>query len=544
MDGLMQRRSLALPPVFHRAEQIFGHKTMVTVRPDGVRHVTIAAWAQRVRRLATVLDQLGLDVGARVGTFAWNTQEHVELYFAAPCSGRILHTINVRLFTEQIQYVIEHAGDEALFVDKSLLPLVWPLRNELPRVRHWIVVDDGSDVEIPTDERVHDYDQLLARAAPFEGRFEVDDENSAAAICYTSGTTGNPKGVVYSHRSILLHSMLNLMADHIGLSERDTVLPVVPMFHVNAWGLPYASVMAGATLVLPGSRTDPESILGLLERQRVTVTAGVPTVWNNAVPHLSRFELSSLRIVVCGGAAVPVALSEAWRVQAGVPITQAWGMTETSPMASFGSLRSHHDDLDAEGLSMVRASQGQVLPLIDLRLVDAYSGAEVPWDGTSVGELQASGPWVASGYLGDGEGGDSFTEDGWLRTGDIAGIDSYGYIRLVDRSKDLVKSGGEWISSVDLENHIMAHPAVLEAAVIAKPDEKWSERPVACVVLHADELVTGDDILNHLADRVAKWWLPDEVHFLDEIPKTSTGKFSKKTLRERFYPSDVNTPPR
>lgn len=536
MQGLMQDRPLTLPQVFHRAERHFGHKTMVTATAtataDGEVDSTYAEWAQRVRRLARVLDTLEVPTGARVGTFAWNTQRHLELYFAVPCTSRVLHTLNIRLFPDQVAYIVEHAEDDVIFVDRSLLPVLWPVAGTLPGIRHFVVIDDGSDAEIPDDPRVHDYERLLAAAAPYEGEFRVDDENRAAAMCYTSGTTGNPKGVVYSHRSTVLHSVVSLTADSMALSERDTVLPVVPMFHVNAWGIPYSSVLAGANLVFPGPAMRPESLVRQLERHRVTCTAGVPTIWMGMLPLLGDHDLSSLRLVIGGGAAIPVSLSEGWREAIGVPITQAWGMTETSPLGSVATLRSHHDDTDPDTLSEVRATQGPAVPLVELRIVDDY-GEEQPWDGSSPGELQAAGPWIASAYFGDAGEADAFTADGWLRTGDVATIDRYGYVRIVDRTKDLIKSGGEWISSVELENHIMAHPGVVEAAVVARPDPQWTERPIACLVVETDSRLTPEGIRDHLRARVAKWWLPDEIVFVDSLPKTSTGKFSKKTLREQ-----------
>lgn len=533
MQGLMQDRPLALPHVFHRAERLFGHKTMVTARADGETTSTYAEWAQRVRRLATALEELDVPSGARVASFGWNTQRHLELYFAVPCTGRVLHTLNIRLFPDQITYIAAHAEDDVLFVDRSLLPVLWPLAKDLTTVRHFVVMDDGADAEIPDDPRVHDYEQLLARSAPYEGEFHVEDENTAAAMCYTSGTTGNPKGVVYSHRSTVLHSLVSLTTDSLGVGERDVVCPVVPMFHVNAWGIPYSAVMAGTTLVFPGPSMRPEALADLMDRHRVTCTAGVPTIWMGMLPLLDKHDLSSLRVVVGGGAAIPRSLSEGWREAIGVPITQAWGMTETSPLGSTATLRTHHDDMSAEELAEIRSTQGQSVPLVDFRIVDPDTGEVQPWDGASPGELQAAGPWIASSYFGV-DGSDAFTDDGWLRTGDVATIDEYGYTRLVDRTKDLVKSGGEWISSVELENHIMAHPGVSEAAVIAKPDPRWTERPVACVVRAEGQQLNSEDVLEHLRDRVAKWWLPDEVLFVDSIPKTSTGKFSKKTLREQM----------
>ena len=540
MHGLMQDRPLTLPHLFHRAERLFSHKTITTATLGGETGVTYAHWAQRVRRLAAVLDALAIPEGARVGSFGWNTQRHLELYFAVPCTGRVLHTLNIRLFPDQITYIAEHADDQVVFVDRSLLPALWPLAGKLTTVRHFVVMDDGADAEIPDDPRVHDYEDLLAQSSPYEGEFHVADENSAAAMCYTSGTTGNPKGVVYSHRSTVLHSLMSLTADTFALSERDTLMPVVPMFHVNAWGLPYTAVTAGANIVFPGPAMQPDALIGLIEKHRVTLTAGVPTIWMGMLPLLGDHDVSSLRLVVGGGSAIPASLSEGWREAIGIPITQAWGMTETSPLGSVASLRSHHDGLSADELVEVRATQGQSVPLVELRIVDPDSGAEQPWDGESIGELQAAGPWIAAAYYGDGEGTDAFTGDGWLRTGDVATIDRHGYVRLVDRTKDLVKSGGEWISSVELENHIMAHPEVAEAAVIAKPDQRWTERPVACVVTADGARLTADDVMEHLRDRVAKWWLPDEVLFVDAIPKTSTGKFSKKTLREQVLGDPVD----
>ncbi|WP_017973178.1 long-chain fatty acid--CoA ligase [Actinopolyspora halophila] len=533
MQALMQDRPLTIPQLFHRAERQFHDKRIVTTTLRGEVSSTYGEWSTRVRRLATALDDLGVPQDAKVATFAWNTQSHLELYFAVPCTGRVLHTLNIRLFAEQVAYIVEHASDDVIFVDRSLLPMLWPMADRLPTVRHFVVIDDGAEAEIPDDPRIRHYEELLTSAEPFRGRFEVTDENAAAAMCYTSGTTGQPKGVVYSHRSTVLHSLVSLTVDAVGLSERDTILPVVPMFHVNAWGLPYAAVFAGASIVFPGPAMKPEALVEMLERHSVTTTAGVPTIWMGMLPLLGEHDLSSLRVVVGGGAAIPTALSEGWRAAIGVPITQAWGMTETSPLASVASPRSHHEGLDSESLIQVRATQGQAVPLVDLRIVDMDTGAEQPWDGATPGELQAAGPWIASAYYGD-EGSDAFSADGWLRTGDVATMDEHGFVRLVDRTKDLVKSGGEWISSVELENAIMAHELVAEAAVIAKPDPKWTERPVACVVVEQGGQLTSEEVYDHLRDRVAKWWLPDEVWFVDELPKTSTGKFSKKDLRERL----------
>jgi fatty-acyl-CoA synthase len=531
----MQDRPLALPHVFHRAEQLFGHKEIITATPGGEQRSTIAQLTRRVRRLATALDALGISADARVGTFCWNTAAHLELYLAAPCTGRVLHTLNLRLFPEQLVYIANHAGDEIVFVERSLLGLLWPHVDKLDTVRYYVVIEDGTaGAALPDDPRVLDYEQLLAGSEPYSGQFHIEDENTAAAMCYTSGTTGNPKGVVYSHRSTLLHSLISLVADATALSERDVVLPIVPMFHANAWGLPYGCLLAGSTVVMPGPNMTPEAILGLLSRHQVTVTGGVPTIWMNALPMLGDYDLSHLRAIVCGGSAVPRSLSEAYREKLGIPLLHAWGMTETSPIATISSPRSHHDELTEQQRADIRARQGQPVPLVELRLVEPDSGIEVPWDDVQTGEIQAAGPWIAKEYYRGEGGGAQFTEDGWLRTGDVAAADQYGFIRLVDRTKDLVKSGGEWISSVELENEIMAHPKVAEAAVIAIPHEKWVERPMACVVIKPGEALTAEEVIEHLRPRVARWWLPDAVEFIDEIPKTSVGKFSKKTLRDKF----------
>jgi fatty-acyl-CoA synthase len=532
MQGLMSSYPLTLPHLFHRAERLFADKGIATATPGGVERTTYGEWAERTRRLGGVLDELGISAGGRVATFAWNSSRHLELYFAGPCSGRVLHTLNIRLFPDDIAYIANHAEDEVVFADRSLLKLLWPLVDEMKTVRHVVVMDDGAGDEVPDDPRVHDYEELLAAAEPVA--FDVRDENSAAAMCYTSGTTGNPKGVVYSHRSTVLHSLASMLADTIAISERDVILPVVPMFHANAWGLGQAGVMAGASFVLPGPDLSPRAIATLLESERVTVAAGVPTIWMGALPELEGRDVSSLQRILCGGSAVPRSLSEAYREKLGFPILQAWGMTETSPLASVCRVRSTLADRPEEELAGVRATQGVVVPLVDCRIVEPGGDEELPWDGEAYGELQVAGPWIAAGYYNDERSAQSFTEDGWLRTGDVATISPDGYIRLVDRTKDVIKSGGEWISSVELENQIMAHPAVAEAAVIGVSDEKWGERPLACVVPKDGEELTADDLRSFLDGRVPKWWIPSEVELIDEVPKTSVGKFSKKDLRERF----------
>jgi fatty-acyl-CoA synthase len=526
----MQEYPLTLVYPFERAEQLFAGKEIATAVPGGLQRTTYGAWSQRTRKLGGVLDDLGISADGRVGTFAWNTARHLELYFAAPCSGRVLHTLNIRLFPEQLQFVADHAGDEVIFADRSLLKLLWPLIDDMPTVKHVVVMDDG-DGEIPDDDRIRDYETLLAAAEPVEWR--VEDENQAAAMCYTSGTTGNPKGVVYSHRSCTLHCAGTMMVDSLAVCEADVILPVVPMFHANAWGLAQAAVMAGASLVLPGPDLSPRAIAGLMESEKVTLAAGVPTIWNGVLGELDGRDLSSLNRILCGGSAVPRSLSEAYREKIGMPILQAWGMTETSPLASVCRVREDLRERPEDELAALRATQGRTAALVEIRIADPETGEALPWDGEARGELQCAGPWIAAGYYG-GEGAQQFTDDGWLRTGDVAVIDPNGYIRLVDRTKDLVKSGGEWISSVELENEIMAHPQVVEAAVIGIADDKWGERPLACVVVEDGADLDADAVRAFLSDRVAKWWIPESIEFIDEVPKTSVGKFSKKTLRERF----------
>jgi fatty-acyl-CoA synthase len=535
MRGLMQDFPLTLPHLHVRAERLFADKQVVTVTAAGKQTVTYGDWADRTRRLGGAFDTLGISADGRVATFGWNTARHLELYFAAPCTNRVLHALNIRLFPEQLVYVANHAEDEVVFVDKSLAKLVWPLFEKFDTVRHIVVMDDGAGEvpEAPAGKQVHDYEELVAGSSPVA--FDVRDENQAASMCYTSGTTGNPKGVVYSHRSTVLHTYGVLTAGGLGPVEEDRVLPVVPMFHANAWGLAHAAVACGADLVMPGPDLSPAGLAALIESERVTIAAGVPTIWMGVLPELKGRDTSSLRAIPCGGSAVPKVLSEAYREQVGLPITQAWGMTETSPVASSGHIKSSlASALDDEAKADLRTTVGQPLMGVEARIVDVASGDEQPWDGQSSGELQVRGPWVASSYYNDERSPESFTEDGWLKTGDVATIDAHGYIQLRDRTKDVIKSGGEWISSVELENEIMAHPAVAEAAVIALPHPKWSERPLACVVLREGQTVTKDDIIAFLDGRVARWWLPDDVAFVAEIPKTSVGKFSKKDLRDQF----------
>jgi fatty-acyl-CoA synthase len=530
----MQQTPLTLPSIFHRAERLHPDKLIITSGSQGRLRTRYRDWCERTRRLGGVLADLGLAADARVATFAWNSNRHLELYYAAPCTGRVLHTLNIRLFPDQLTYIVNHAEDEVIFVDRSLLPALWPLVGDFSTVRHIVIMDDtGEDgPALPDDPRIADYEQLLAAASPVE--FAVEDENAAAAMCYTSGTTGNPKGVAYSHRSMVLHTMASMMVDTLAVSERDTILPVVPMFHANAWGFAQSGIMAGANLVFPGSDMTPEHVIDLMESERVTFAAGVPTIWMGVLPLLEGRDLSCLNRILSGGSAVPKALSEAYREKIGIPMLHAWGMTETSPLAAVNFIRNDLTGGTDEELADLRTAQGICVPGVELRVADPSTAEELPWDGESRGELQATGPWIAREYYNDPRSGDSFTKDGWLRTGDVATIDEHGYIRLVDRTKDLIKSGGEWISSVELENEIMAHPAVAEAAVIGVAHERWQERPLACVVVRPGQTLTKDELLAFLTPRVAKWWLPDDVAFIDEVPKTSVGKFSKKTLREQF----------
>ncbi len=533
MKGLMQDRPLALTHFFDRAERLFPEKEVVTGTVTGSERVRYGYWADRTRRLGGVLDGLDITSDGRVATFGWNTARHLELYFATPCSGRVLHTLNIRLFPEQLVYIVNHAEDEVVFVDRSLLGLLVPHIPSFETLRHLVIMDDGADAEIPSLDGidVHDYEQLLGAADAVE--WHVDDENQAASMCYTSGTTGNPKGVVYSHRSSYLHTMGVLQADSLGVSERDVILPVVPMFHANAWGLAHAGVAAGATLVFPGPQMQPARIAEMIETEAVTVAAGVPTIWMGVLPELAGRDVSALRAIPCGGSSVPKALSEAYREQIGLPILQAWGMTETSPLGSVAHVKSSLQGLSEDEKADIRTTIGLPSPGVEIRVV-APDGTVVPPDGETSGEIQIAGPWIAAAYYNDDRSPQSFTDDGWLKTGDVATVDQHGYIRIVDRTKDVVKSGGEWISSVELENEIMGHPDVVEAAVIGLPHPEWGERPIACVVPAEGATVDLDLVRRHLEGKVAKWWLPDDVLTVEEIPKTSVGKFSKKTLRDRF----------
>lgn len=533
MQGLMQDFPLTLTLMFERAEKLFPEKTITTAEGDRLERRTYGEWAQGVRRLAGALDALGLSPAARVGTFAWNTRRHLEVYYAAPCSGRVLHTINIRLSRDQIAFIIDHAADSVVFVDRSLLVTLVPVIEGRTSVEKVIVMDDGSDAETPADDRYIDYDELVGGCEPVR-EFPRLDENDAAILCYTSGTTGNPKGVLYSHRSSFLHGVAISHPDVMAVSETDVILPVVPMFHANMWGLAHAGVAAGASFVLPGRDLSPSSLACLIDQEQVTLTAGVITVMNALLTELRDKDVRSLRMIPCGGSALPRSLSDRYEEEIGLPLATGWGMTETSPLASWTRLKtSQQRDLPVDDLRDLRVLQGTPLLGVELRLCEPGESSPLPWDGATRGEIQVRSAWAARAYY-ETESPESFTEDGWLRTGDIATISPDGFIHLVDRTKDLVKSGGEWISSADLENHIVAHPDVLEAAVVAVPHPRWVERPLACVVAKPGTSPTGEEIIDWLRPRVAKWWLPDDVVFVSELPKTSVGKISKKDLRDQY----------
>ncbi|HWG63903.1 MAG TPA: long-chain fatty acid--CoA ligase [Streptosporangiaceae bacterium] len=520
---------LTLQHVLDRMRTLNSDREVVTLRnADGTRtRASFGEVAQRVDRLAGALAAHGIGAGDRVATFAWNNQEHVELYMAIPCMGAVLHTLNIRLFSEQLVYVVNHAEDRIIFVDDSLVPVLEKVADRLTSVELFVVMGDGDAGAL---EPVVRYDQFLAGGEPITD-YPVLDERAAAALCYTSGTTGSPKGVLYSHRSSLLHALSTGLADMLGVTSSDRVLPIVPQFHANAWGLVHGACLIGASLVMPGRFLQAASLVSLIAEEQVTLSGAVPTIFMDLLRYLDAHpeaDLSSLRTVVCGGSAVPRALMEPLEERHGISLLQAWGMTETSPLASVA-----WPPADAEGEKRwsYRLSQGKIAPLVEARIV-ADDGSLVGWDGQSTGELQVRGPWIAAAYYGDEHGSAEKFQDGWLRTGDVASIDSRGFIRITDRTKDIIKSGGEWISSVELENELMAHPGVSEAAVIAISHERYTERPLGCVVTTGD--LSAADLREHLRDRVAKWWIPESFAFVEEIPKTSVGKFDKKVLRRQL----------
>ena len=531
MDGLMMDFQLTLPHLLKRAETYFGAGEIVSRQADKSFHrTTYAETMRRARQLAAALGKLGLERGDRVATLCWNHHQHHEAYFGIPCGGFVLHTLNLRLHPNDLAYIATHADDRAVIVDRSLLPLLEQFKDRT-NIEHVFVVEDS-------------YEELLATASPDDWREPDLDENEAAAMCYTSGTTGMPKGVVYSHRSTILHTLGIAANNPFGLpvSGEDTILPVVPMFHANSWGYPYLATLNGSKLVYPGPYLDPESLLDAMASEKVNWAAGVPTIWMGILQLLGanpgKWDLSEMKGMLVGGSAVPRAMIAAF-AEHDIPIVQGWGMTETSPVASTGSLPHDLAHVDQETKFDLMAMAGLPLAFVEVRA--RVGDEEVPWDGEAMGELEVRGPWVASGYYNTPEQADRWTADGWFKTGDIVSIHPRGYIQIKDRSKDVIKSGGEWISSVELENALMGHPAVAEAAVIAIPDVKWTERPLAAVVLKPGVATTADELREFLAPNFAKWWLPDRFEFVDEIPKTSVGKFRKTALREQFAAEPAQT---
>lgn len=507
-----------------RANEIFPNKHITEYREDTVAHrYTYREYYERVVRLAGALVELGVRPGDRVATLAWNHHRHLELYLAVPLVGAVLHTVNLRLAADEIAYIIDHADDRLMFVDSSLLDLLSVARQRRPAMRV-VLIDNDADIS-----GVIDYEELVASGQAWHSQPPVD-ENDLAALCYTSGTTGRPKGVGYSHRALYLHTFAACLADGHAISERDTALHVVPMFHANAWGIPFAAMMSGADQVLPGAHPTAPQISEIIEAERVSYVGMVPTVAVDLVQRVldSKADLSSLRALVLGGSAPSVELVRSIEEDLGVPAFQGWGMTEISPMGTFSRPPPSGVDDPVQRHSYI-CKQGRLLPGLRWRLVDD-DGNVVPHDGVRYGELQLRGPWVATAYYRD-EHPESF-QDGWLRTGDVATIDTDGYLEIVDRAKDLIKSGGEWISSVALEQAILLHPAVAEAAVVAAPHPRWQERPVAIVVPHPENTVDPDEVLAELQDLVPRWWLPDRVEVADKLPKTSVGKIDKKHIRD------------
>jgi fatty-acyl-CoA synthase len=514
-------------------------REVVTCTGDGVRRRCYAQTGARAAQLAHALRGLGVDGDQRVATLMWNNAEHLEAYLAIPSMGAVLHTLNLRLDPETIGYIATHAADDVIIVDPSLVPLLARVLPHAPTIRHVLVTSQEATTggrwpaDLPAPDRpVHSYEELLA-GQPETFAWPEVDERSAAAMCYTSGTTGRPKGVVYSHRSIHLHSMAVCMGNVFGMSDRDRVLPVVPMFHANAWGMCNAAMLAGADLIMPDRFLQPAPLVALIEAERPTLAGAVPTIWNGLLQHVraNGGDLSSLRMVPCGGSAVPHALTEAYQKELGVTIVQAWGMTETSPL---GSMAHPPPGLPEDEAWHYRDTQGRLMCQVEARLVG--DAGIMPHDGVAVGELEVRGPWVTGSYYRDDDPGKF--HDGWLRTGDVGTIDPLGYVTLTDRAKDVIKSGGEWISSMELENKIMAHPAVSEAAVIGVPDEKWGERPLATVVLTDDATTTAAELRAFLENQVPRWQLPEHWAFIGEVPKTSVGKFAKTRIREAYARGD------
>ena len=534
MRGLMMDYALSVPAILRRADALFAHKQVATRLPDrSVVHHSYAQIVDRVKRLAVALSDLGVGKGDRVATLAWASHQHLEAYLAIPSIGAVLHTLNLRLHQDDLSYIVNDADDRVLLVDESLLPLFEKFRGQV-NIRQVIVMSASGAPGAATPWI--DYEEMLAAADPSWFREAELDELDAAAMCYTSGTTGRPKGVLYSHRAIVLHSFALGLRDALSIGEDDTILPIVPMFHVNAWGLPFAAPLLGANQVFPGPYLDAPSVLDLLVRERVTLTAGVPTVWLGLLQELDKspgvHDLSALRTIAVGGSAAPLSMIRGFEERHGLNILHAWGMTEMTPLGTICTVPSIVRNLPPDDQLRYRAMQGTPLPFVEVRARTDQGLAA--WDGETMGELEVRGPWVAAQYFNTNGPDTRFTDDGWFKTGDIVTIGKQGCVELTDRAKDLVKSGGEWISSVALETALMGHPAVAEAAVVAVPHPKWDERPLAVVVLKAGHAATADDLRAFLEPNFAKWWLPDEFEFATEIPKTSVGKFRKSVLRDRF----------
>jgi fatty-acyl-CoA synthase len=531
----MQDFPLTIGAILRHGRKVYARSECLTWTGDGARCTTYAQVADDADRLAAALTKLGVRPGDRVGTFCWNTAEHLSAYFAIPAMGAVLHTLNIRLFAEQLAYVINHAEDKVVIVDDSLIPLLAKVAAELKTVEHVIVIGDG-DVSALGDVPVHRWHELLAAEQPgFE--YPEFDERQAAAMCYTSGTTGNPKGVAYSHRSSFLHSLAATTPNALNLSERDRILTIVPMFHANAWGIPYAAFLCGASLIMPERFLQAEPLVRMVKELRPTFSGAVPTIWADVFRYGEEHDvdLSSLEMIICGGSAVPRSLMENFEQKYGVRIVQAWGMTETSPLGAVAHPPAGVDFGSADEMEW-RSKTGRVVGGVELRIVDDIGNA-LPWDGETVGEIEVRGPWITGDYYND-SAPEKF-DDGWLRTGDVGSVNPDGFIQISDRAKDVIKSGGEWISSVELENHLMAHPEIMEASVIGVPDPRWDERPLACVVRKSGSAVTKEDLSAFLATKVAKWQVPERWSFIDEVPKTSVGKFDKKVLRARHEKGDL-----
>jgi fatty-acyl-CoA synthase len=531
MYSTMQDFPLTIAAIMRHGCGVHGARTATTATAAGYRRISYREVGQQAAQLANALRGIGVTGDQRVATFMWNNAEHLTAYLAVPAMGAVLHTLNIRLFPEQVAYVANEAEDQVVLVDMSLANLLGPILPNLETVHTVIAVGAGDLAPLQdSGKTVLRYTEVIDREST-EFDWPQVDENSAAAMCYTSGTTGNPKGVVYSHRSSYLHTMANCTANGAGLGSSDSVLPIVPMFHANGWGLPYAALMAGADLVLPDCRLDPRSLIDMVEKLRPTVAGAVPTIWNDIMHQLEKdpdHDMSSLRLGVCGGSAVPVSLMRTFEDKHGVQIRQLWGMTETSPLATMawpppGTPEDQH--------WAYRGTQGQPVCGVEARIVDD-DGQVLPNDGNAVGEVEVRGPWITGSYY-RGRDASKFAS-GWLRTGDVGRVNEQGFITLTDRAKDVIKSGGEWISSVELENCLIAHPDVLEAAVVGVPDERWQERPLAVVVVNEGASVGAADLRKFLADKVVRWWLPERWAFADEIPRTSVGKYDKKTIRSRY----------